>query len=493
MKIKHFIPILVSLLFLSVSRLFVNASVSVVLKSELPYEVHQMLTTNDTLIIQGWAFINSNQHFTDETTHTITIEFTSTNDRFSVATTLVDHDMTQLMFYRGSRMCGANEYNKSSSICNYTYQNVGFDATIDFNRFLPNEKYSAMIVVVAKQTNKVVKTQLYFPMKEQIIQPYDDYEFTISSNINETKLTITHSNVVVRDGPGQNYSVIRAGQTCSVTYGNQLFYRKDRVFNHIYDKSVLNLVTYYQIKGQIDGCYNQRQRVREGIEIDSMWIASPFIEYGGLMLTITNKLINKAPKLQIDHPTINRGNRFYPLDFTQAFDHEEGDLSDKIKVISSDVNKDIVGIYHVVLRVEDKHGYFDQQTMIVTVIDNNHPPVIFAEDRIIRQYSVFNPLDGVYAYDNEDGNLTHQLVVLNYVDTSVLNKQNQCYSVTDSEIVTTTTCVVITVIQALEITQSRFASKHIDIRSNELWNAYQNIFDREMTNEVTILEYSMSQ
>ena len=488
MKLRFVIPIIVSLLFLSISRIIANASTEVVLKSRLPYEVHHMNTNKETLSINGWAFINSNQHFLNETTHVISIEFTSIHDRFEVEASLVSHNMTSLMFYRGSRMCDLTEYFQVSSVCNYYYYNVGFELSVDFNRFLPNQTYQAMIVVYAKQTNQTFKTQLFFPMNEQIVQAYGDYEFTINSNIKDTKLVVTHSNVVVRSGPGQTHPVVHAGGSCSLAYGNQLFYRKDRMFETIFDKRVIDLVTFYQLIGQVEGCYQNRQRVKEGSVITPMWIASPFIEYGGTMLTITNRLINTSPVLTLIHPTIQRHESFEPLEFVTAFDKEEGDLTTSIQVISNKVNISEVGIYEVILRVEDQYDYFDQQTMYVTVIDNNHPPIIIASNQTIRQYSVFNPRLNVYAYDQEDGDLTDHIVITSLIDSHQLGDQNQCYAVTDSDATTTTKCVVITVVEGFVITQPRFVSWYIGTNEDELWRFYQHIFNREMTNKLSILE-----
>jgi hypothetical protein len=491
MKLRLVIPIIISLLFLSIGRIIANASTEVVLKSKLPYEIHHMTTTNEALNINGWAFINSSQHFVDESTHTISIEFTSINDRFEVEASLINHNMTTMMFYRGSRMCDPAEYFQVSSVCNYNYSKVGFVLSIDFSRFLPNDTYHAMVVVYAKQTNQTYKTQLYFPMNEQIVQAYGDYAFTINSNIKDTKLVVTHSNVVVRDGPGQTYPVIHAGASCSLAYGNQLFYRKDRSFETLLDKRVIDLVTYYKIIGQVEGCYQNRQRVKEGNDINPMWIASPFIEYGGMMLTVNNRLINESPILTLIHPTILRHESFNPLDFASAFDKEEGDLTSSIQVLSNNVNVTKVGIYEVMLRVEDQYDYFDQQVMYVTVIDNNHPPIIVANNQTIRQYSVFNPRLNVYAYDQEDGDLTHKVVVSNVINSHQLGDHNQCYAVTDSDFITTTKCVVITVVASFEVTQPRFASVYIGVREDDLWISYLHVFNREMLNRKPIIEYRL--
>jgi hypothetical protein len=488
MKLRFIIPIIVSLLFLSITRIITNASTEVVLKSKLPYEIHHMSTSDDALTMNGWAFINSNQHFIDESTHTISIEFSSINNRFEVEATLINHNMTTLMFYRGSRMCESQEYFQVSSSCNYYYKNVGFELTVDFSRFLPNDTYHAMVVVYAKQTNQTFKTQLFFPMKEQIIQSYGDYAFTINSNIKDTKLVVSHSNVVVRNGPGQTHAVVHAGASCSLAYGNQLFYRKDRSFVNLLDKRVVDLVSYYKIMGQIEGCFQHRQRVKEGQDINPMWIASPFIEYGGIMLTVNNRLINEAPNLTLEHPIIQKYESFNPLDYASAFDKEEGDLTSSIKTISNKVNVSAVGIYEVTLRVEDQYGYFDEQVMFVTVIDNNHPPIIIASNQVIRQFSVFNPRVNVYAHDKEDGDLTHAIVLLNKINSSQLGDQNQCYSVKDSQLAAASKCVVISVVEGFITTQPRFASLHIGTTKDELWKSYQHIFNREMTNRITILE-----
>ena len=76
----------------------------------------------------------------------------------------------------------------------------------------------------------------------------------------------------------------------------------------------------------------------------------------------------------------------------------------------------------------------------------NHAPVIHSEDKTIKIGDTFNPLDGVTAIDEEDGNITkHIKVIENTVDTSEVGIYKVTYKVTDSKGDSTTKSILVTV------------------------------------------------
>lgn len=483
MKIKLFSAIVISLIFFSILRISVKSSELSVNRFQLPYEVLSIETNNKNILINGWGFINLNQHFLDESTHDIFIEFQSRTHQFTQKTTLQSIDMTSLMEYRGSPMCESKEYFKLSSICNYYYKNVGFEIFVPFSSFKENETYQAMLVVHAKQTNTTYKTKLFFPIKNPITKLVDDYLFSVDSSLNATQLIVNHSNVVVRNGPFTSYPIYRIGYSCSLTYKNQLFYRENSMFTSIVDKIILNNLTYYRINGDLDRCVNHRMRVKEGNTIQPMYIASSFIEYGGQMLTISSQLINDAPVLSITHPTIYEDETFDYLLFVSAFDKQEKDITNKIVVKSNNfVQK--VGRYSLVLYVQDKHGAYDQRTMNVTVISpKNTPPIIFAQDRSIKQYENYNAMDGVVASDNEDGNLTSSITLVNQVSTDYLGDFTQCYEVYDSAKAKASKCVTISIVERDKVSSHRFVHDEFLQEIHQSWLEFFYVFKNELINK----------
>lgn len=74
-------------------------------------------------------------------------------------------------------------------------------------------------------------------------------------------------------------------------------------------------------------------------------------------------------------------------------------------------------------------------------------PVIYAKDKIVDLYSIFDPLDGVTAKDCGDNDITDDIVVVaNNVNTNIIGDYNVTYSVTDSYNKTSTLTITITVL-----------------------------------------------
>ncbi|TXT16504.1 MAG: hypothetical protein FD133_1778, partial [Erysipelotrichaceae bacterium] len=114
------------------------------------------------------------------------------------------------------------------------------------------------------------------------------------------------------------------------------------------------------------------------------------------------------------------------------------------------------GLYSVTYYVQDKYGYFDRTTVLVTVIGlNNHVPSIYAYDKTIIQYSFSNVMNEVTAHDDEDGDLTSSIITINQINTSVVGDHNVCYSVEDSKRASVTKCIIVSVISNIS-NQNRF-------------------------------------
>ena len=95
----------------------------------------------------------------------------------------------------------------------------------------------------------------------------------------------------------------------------------------------------------------------------------------------------------------------------------------------------------IYLKVEYKivgnvnYGYIDSTIANIsyTLDYINMKPVINASDKVVVIGNEFNPMDGVEAIDNEDGNITSKITIIsNNVNTNVLGTYEVVYSVTDS-------------------------------------------------------------
>lgn len=87
-----------------------------------------------------------------------------------------------------------------------------------------------------------------------------------------------------------------------------------------------------------------------------------------------------------------------------------------------------------------------QAACTVTTLGGEKPVISGAANKTITIGNSFDPLSGITAADNEDGNLTPKLVISGNVDTGKVGNYVLTYSVTDSSMNTTTRSITITVV-----------------------------------------------
>ena len=147
--------------------------------------------------------------------------------------------------------------------------------------------------------------------------------------------------------------------------------------------------------------------------------------------------MNAAPVIQATDKTIEVGDEFNPRADVTATDEEDGDITNKIEILKNDVNINEPGIYDVTYKVTDTQGASYTTTIKVTVnpkaADLNACPVIQATDKTLTVGDEFDPLADVTAEDEEDGDITDKIEILeNEVDTTKPGKYEVTYKVTDS-------------------------------------------------------------
>lgn len=213
------------------------------------------------------------------------------------------------------------------------------------------------------------------------------------------------------------------------------------------------------------------------------WIASNWVDFSGETLKIVVTDINQKPKITIrEHPTISykQIQKFNFRDYISAYDYEDGDITDKIELINQ-VSLSGTGTYKYELEVKDSYGKKDTNTLIVTVVKENVPPVIEAFDQTIYQYDTFEYLKNVIASDEEDGNLTRQLTYSGNVNTEKLGSYPVTYTVKDSNNAITHKTIHIQVIK-----NPRENIRYVSNHSTRLF--YKQAIPKNWTNKIEYLK-----
>lgn len=438
------------LLFLFLSFLFSNpihaASTN---KKVFPYEITSIIMNDKEIIVQGWGMGVEKHHYDSTSSHYYTLELNSKNHKKVYNSKPLYNSQTEMMKVLNARKCNQKEYYKAGNVCYYNYDYVGFQFNIPLIDLKLDQKYDTKLKVYSNVLNFNLSADVFYPIELPIVIHKDTIEYKIQSNLYDTELIVAENAVFDRVGPSKNHKIRKSKTYCSNTYGYSRYFEKGSVYKYVYEKIRNQSNTYYRVKtSKDDVCKLKRNVIHEGTDYDS-WIASNWVDYSGdgLMIQVTDT--NQAPQITIlSHPniSIDHINDFNFKDFISAYDNEDGNITNKVKIMNQ-VNLNVLGTHSLKLEVEDKYGKKASETLIVKVIDTNTPPILDANDKKIYQYEKFNYLKDVSAYDLEDKDITHKIYYEGSVNTSKLGKYSITYYVTDSKNKTVNKTITIEVVK----------------------------------------------
>lgn len=136
---------------------------------------------------------------------------------------------------------------------------------------------------------------------------------------------------------------------------------------------------------------------------------------------------------------------FDPMLHVTAIDNEDGDLTSQI-IVEGHVNTHTVGVYALIYRVKDTDNNTTSSVREIEVY-RTAPVLKGVTDVNVELGTVFDPLKGVSATDEEDGDLTGKIKVSGQVDTATVATYTLTYSVTDSTDQTTSSSRKVTVVE----------------------------------------------
>lgn len=169
--------------------------------------------------------------------------------------------------------------------------------------------------------------------------------------------------------------------------------------------------------------------------------------------------INAIPKITANDVIIQLNDEFNELSGVTAYDEEDKDITENIRVIKNEVNTKVAGKYNVVYGVTDSKGASAVKTITVIV---NDPPQINAEDKVIRLNEEFNPLSGVSAFDKEDGTINKIDIIENDVKIDEEGTYTVTYRVEDKFGGITTKTIKVTVKKYFVVADSIVINNNIN-------------------------------
>ncbi len=146
---------------------------------------------------------------------------------------------------------------------------------------------------------------------------------------------------------------------------------------------------------------------------------------------ITPPIDNGKPVFSgVSDTRIKQGTAFDPLAGVTANDKEDGDLTGQIQVEGS-VDSQRIGLYPLTYKVSDRDNNVTEQVRSVEVYSMK-PVFSGVSDTTLELGTAFDPMTGVSAHDEEDGDLTAQIKVNGSVDSNKVGRYTLTYQVSDS-------------------------------------------------------------
>ncbi|MBW8381356.1 MAG: DUF5011 domain-containing protein [Youngiibacter sp.] len=184
------------------------------------------------------------------------------------------------------------------------------------------------------------------------------------------------------------------------------------------------IVDYAEVDTSIPGIYWTQYVVYNSLGLMS---------YAGREVIVLD--MSSSPSIIAGNGYCQTGEPFDPKLGVYAYDLEEGDITNRIEIVENTVDTSRAGEYYVIYSVQDSDGNSAQYTSYVTVewswevmpdiqVD---PYMVF-----LSLNAAFDPMQGVSAIDPTDGDITDQVMLESYVDTSMPGLYYVEYSITNS-------------------------------------------------------------
>ena len=174
--------------------------------------------------------------------------------------------------------------------------------------------------------------------------------------------------------------------------------------------------------------------------------------------TILTVIKDEAPVITgVVDKTIEKNEKFDPLEGVEVTDDNDKDIKSKLKV-TGQVNNKVAGEYKLSYSVTDSANNTTRAQRTITVLPtiedgivmNSAPTITGVKDQTIKVGESFDPKAGVSAKDKEDGDLTSKIEIDGEVNTNKAGEYKLTYTVKDSKGAKATVSATITVVPKIE-------------------------------------------
>lgn len=329
---------------------------------------------------------------------------------------------------------GKNGYIAPTSVTSYQDSQYTYDLYIEDNTLKPKvatitkeTSYYYDAALLSKKNQKVLKDKWVMVYSACYDKNGNVVSYLVTSNYkyDQKEWVPADSIKFITSGYGK-VTVIPTGAYAWVN--STATDRSDNVIGGQFTYSYVPLMTSVNVNGQI------WYKVPVNLEGSANSIGYIKASDSDMRVDLTmSYATNHAPVISAMNKTIVQGSKYNPLEGVSASDVEDGNLTSQIKVIKNTVDTNKIGVYEVIYEVTDSLNQKTQKGIQVEVVEDQKP-VIEAYDKSINLNSIFDPLEGVFATDKEDGDLTKQIqVIKNTVDPKKKGIYQVIYQVKDSK------------------------------------------------------------
>ena len=328
---------------------------------------------------------------------------------------------------------GKNGYISPNSVFEYQNKNYTYDLHIENNELKPQ------VAISVKRTNYYYDSTLTSKTGQELLQDrhlmvyataYDNnmpVAYLVTSNYNYDQkhwvsadtlrfTNCTYGKVTVSSNDNQSTKV------------NSTDNQNSSVISGLYTNTYVPILEVKESNG------NKWYKVPVNLSQDYNIYGYTLANTSNTTIALANSVYTNAkPVINASDKELEENATFDPKKDVTASDSEDGDLTSSIEITENTVNTKVAGEYKVTYKVTDSANQSVTKTIKV-VVKLNNPPVITANDKTLTVGDTFNPKDNVTANDQEDGDLTNSIEVIeNTVNTSTKGTYKVVYKVTDSK------------------------------------------------------------